>query len=175
MLGGKLALVCVRAAASLSDISLQDSDYLSMMEEPMLIHNNADCTQWQHNHSIWHNSTPSRIDSLERSSPWRIAGTLDSCPQLFSQLIVIQAQFNSSDSTESNIWAFPCTCVLLASKDQKTYESMIYISVTQGIFSPDHIMVDFELGLRNALGGAFPGTKIDGCYFNFCPSLMRHV
>ena len=101
--------------------------------------------------------------------------TFGSCPQLFSQLLTFHSEFNSSDLSDSNIWAFPCLWVLLTSKEQPTYETQLSIILTLGTFSPDYIMVDYELGLRNALAKAFPGAEIGGCYFHFCQALMRHV
>ena len=40
---------------------------------------------------------------------------------------------------------------------------------------PDNMMVDFERGLRNALGSAFPFAKIDGCWFHTPQAVMRKV
>ena len=136
----------------------------------MLIHDNED-----DDNRIIIFGTPGCIDSLQRSRSWGIDGTFSSCPQLFSQLITIHAEFNSSDPNDSNIWAFPCLWVLLTSKDQPTYESMLSIISMLGTFSPDYIMVDFELALRNALAKSFPGAEIAGCYFHFCQALVRHV
>ena len=142
-----------RAPKSLSDIRIQDC--LSMMEESMLIHDNMD-----NDNRIIVFGTQSCVQLLERSNSCGIDGTFDSCPQLFNQLVTIHAKFNSSDLNDSNVWSFPCLWVLLTSKEQSTY---------------DNIMVDFELGLRNALASSFHGTKIDGCFFHFCQALMRHV
>ena len=36
-------------------------------------------------------------------------------------------------------------------------------------------MVDFERGLRNALGSAFPFAKVDGCWFHAPQAVMRKV
>ena len=93
---------------------------------------------------------------------------------LISQLITFHAGFNSSDPNDSNIWAFPCLRVLITSKDQPTYEALLSIISMLGTLSPDYIMVDFELGLRNALAKAFPGADIGGCYIHFCHALVRH-
>lgn len=44
-----------------------------------------------------------------------------------------------------------------------------------GNFSPEHIMCDYERGLRNSLQSNFPTAVIDGCYFHFPQALMRRV
>ena len=159
-----------QAPKTLSDVQLQNSDCLSLMEESMLLHDNMD-----NDNRIILFGTQTCVQALEKSSSWGIDGTFDSCPQLFSQLVTIHAEFNSSNLNDNNVWAFPCLWVLLTSKEQSAYESLLSIITTFGAFCPDNIMVDFELGLRNALSRAFPATKIDGCYFHFCQSLMRHV
>ena len=96
-----------RAPKSLSDIRIQDSDCLSMMEESMLIHDNMD-----NDNRIIVFGTQSCVQLLERSNSWGIDGTFDSCPQLFNLLVTIHAKFNSSDLNDSNVWSFPCLWVL---------------------------------------------------------------
>ena len=141
-----------------------------MMEESMMIHDNMD-----NDNRIIVFGTQSCVQLLERSNSWGIDETFDSCPQLFNQQVTIHAKFNSSDLNDSNVWSFPCLWVLLTSKEQSTYESLLSFIATLGTFSPENIMVDFELGLRNALASSFHGIKIDGCFFYFCQALMRHV
>ena len=42
-------------------------------------------------------------------------------------------------------------------------------------FSPDEIMIDFEVALVQSLEFEFPGAHIHGCYFNFSQCLwMKH-
>jgi len=38
-------------------------------------------------------------------------------------------------------------------------------------FTPEVIMLDFEVGLRNALKEAFPDIKLSGCFFHFSKAL----
>ena len=111
--------------------------------------------------------TADKVLCLERSKRWYVDDKFDSCPLHFYKLITINAEFPSSSPQDDNTWCYPCLCILLTTKTEDGYLKMCDAINSLGSFSPDHIMVDYEIGLRNELARTYPNCDVDGCFFHF--------
>ena len=159
-----------RAPSSLSDISLVGDDCLSMAGESMLLHD------VEHpDHRMIFFGTKENVQKLEQSDSWYVDSTYFTCPQLFSQLLTIHAEFPSNIPDDDNTWVFPCIWVLMGGKKEAMYLDMCAHLTSMGSFNPLHIMSDFEVALRNALGQYFPTCQFSGCYFHFSDAVTRKV
>ena len=137
-----------RAPTSLADLQLEEDDCRSLFGEPMLQYdNNLDDRR-----VIICFATKNNLTALEQSSSWYIDATFSSSPQLFYQLLTVHAEM--VNFTEDSTWCFPCVYILLTHKDTPIYMEAFGALKNLGSFSPDRIMVDFELALRNALRNA---------------------
>ena len=72
-------------------------------------------------------------------------------------------------------WVFPCIYIILTHKNAPIYKEAFEALDSPGSFSPDNIMVDYELALRNTQSDAFSSSEVDGCYFHFCQAVMGAV
>ena len=75
----------------------------------------------------------------------------------------------------------PLIFALLGRKDQQTYEHLLRMidSILRRHyrvrFSPQRIIVDFELGFINAVQARLVTTTVLGCHFHFCKRIYKRV
>ena len=99
--------------------------------------------------------------------------TFSSSPQLFYQLLTIHAEMVNFN--EDTTWVFPCIYILLTHKDTPIHKEAVEALDSLGSLSPDNIMVDYELALRNTLSDTFSSSQVDGCYFHFCQAVNPDI
>lgn len=70
----------------------------------------------------------------------------------------------------------PCVFVLCTNKTTKTYAKIFSVTKTRlPTFKPKQINCDFELAAINAAKSAFPGARVQGCYFHLAQSIVRNL
>ena len=80
---------------------------------------------------------------LKRSPSWYVDATFKVAPQLFYQVLVIQAELPNHQGGAP--WVFPCVYILLTHKTQDIYlEAFIFLNSLLD-FSPQVIMSDFVI------------------------------
>ena len=100
---------------------------------------------------------------------WMIDGTFKSCVEFFFQLFTIHAKLN-------RVRSIPCIYCLLPNKEQTTYERLFQIlKDLNPDLNPEHISIDFELGLINACRMCWLLAIIWLCLFHFSQSLLRKI
>lgn len=96
-----------------------------------------------------------------------IDGTFWCVPREFSQLITIHCLLFGK--------YFPLCYILMNSKQQEAY-NVVFSKIKELINCRfRHIIVDFEIGLKNSLINAFPNALLFGCSFHFGQSNWRHI
>lgn len=72
--------------------------------------------------------------------------------------------------------SFPMVYALITRMTQSTYES--FFRIVQQILPLNYNQLttttDYERGLMNAVRIVFPQTKLQGCWFHFCQSVIRY-
>ena len=100
-------------------------------------------------------------------------GNFAMSPTQFAQLFVIQVALSES--------AVPCDFALLQDKRQTTYETLFQAIIdkcTNLGYQPDPIsvMVDFEIGLRQALSSVLGDhIHIQGCFYHLSQATWRKI
>ena len=157
-----------RAPTTLAELDLEEDDCMSLAGETMLLFDNKEDER-----RIIIFGTAKNLRILGNSLSWYVDATFSSSPQLFYQLLTIHAEITNFN--EEATWVFPCVYILLTHKDTPIYKEAFDALDSLADFCPDHIMVDYELALRNALSETFLSAQVDGCYFHFCQAVMRAV
>lgn len=69
-----------------------------------------------------------------------------------------------------SLQAIPFLFALMARKNEVAYKRLFSVvkDVMPQDFQPEHVMTDFETGLRNAAKSSFPAANLHGCHFHFC-------
>jgi len=103
-------------------------------------------------------ATSRALTILSSASLWFMDGTFK-CSTVFTQLYVIRAEF------EDNV--FTCVYAFLPNKLQTTYEEMLTNVILASIrnrspVTPETIIIDFEIGVINAINLVFNQVKIQG-------------
>lgn len=116
-------------------------------------------------------ATSRALTILSSASLWFMDGTFK-CSSVFAQLYVIRAEL------EDNV--FTCVYAFLPNKLQTTYEEMLTNVILASIrnrspVKPETIIIDFEIGVINAINLAFNQVKIQGCFFHLCQSVWRQI
>ncbi|XP_060867443.1 uncharacterized protein LOC132942809 [Metopolophium dirhodum] len=116
-------------------------------------------------------ATSRALTILSSASLWFMDGTFK-CSSVFAQLYVIRAEF------EDNV--FTCVYAFLPNKLQTTYEEMLTNVILASIrnrspVKPETIIIDFEIGVINAISLVFNQVKIQGCFFHLCQSVWRQI
>ncbi|XP_029341862.1 uncharacterized protein LOC103307646 [Acyrthosiphon pisum] len=72
--------------------------------------------------------------------------------------------------------SFPMVYALTTRMTQSTYESFFRIirQILPLNYNQLTIITDYERGLMNAVSIVFPQTKLQGCWFHFCQSVIRY-
>ena len=99
-------------------------------------------------------------------------GTFAVCPRIFYQLFTVNIILSGQQ--------FPAVYALLPNKSRATYnrfftllkEELQNLGIT---LRPPRVLVDFELGLLQAVKLHFPDADVKGCYFHFSQCLWRWV
>ena len=94
-------------------------------------------------------STETNLRALTTTGHWFADGTFKTAPELFYQIYTIHAL------VDNNI--LPCVYALLPNKTEQTYYEMFQqLLILKPTLNPRSVMVDFEIGARNALLREFP-------------------
>lgn len=99
---------------------------------------------------------------------WLSDGTFKSVPSIFSQLYTIHGYKDGK--------SLPLVYMLAPDKSKSLY--LKFLKVLRNAipnFSPDRLMMDFEIGFIEAFKQVFHGAKVSGCNFHFCQSVWRHI
>lgn len=99
-------------------------------------------------------------------------GTFKVVPNMFYQLYTFH--------TEVFGYVFPVAYALTMRKNEETYKLMFeqlknHAETLHLIFSPEHVMVDFEKAAMNACTATFPNAVIRGCLFHWTQNVWRQV
>ncbi|XP_066599960.1 uncharacterized protein [Prorops nasuta] len=72
---------------------------------------------------------------------------------------------------------FPFIWILLNTKNQRFYTNAFNFLKSNLIpkFNPKIGISDFEKSIHNSLVAAFPGIKVQGCYFHYVQSVRKHI
>ena len=104
---------------------------------------------------------------LKRSPSWYVDATFKVAPQLFYQVLVIQAELPNHQGGAP--WVFPCVDILITHKTQEIYlEAFIFLNSLLD-FSPQVIMSDFEKAIRKLplpSRDANPSSTLGGIIWN---------
>jgi len=98
-------------------------------------------------------------------------GTFYCCTRLFCQLYSLHGDIGGT--------LFPLVFALLPNKTERTYLrlfSMLKDVVQQRIdrvFTPEIIILDFEVAARNAIHTVFPMATLRGCFFHYTQCIWR--
>jgi len=97
-------------------------------------------------------------------------GTFYSCPGLFYQLYSLHGSINST--------SFPLVFALLPNKTEKTYYRFLNLLKTAITdlnlhLTPDTVMLDFEVAVRNAVTRVLPQTTVKACFFSLHTMYME--
>jgi len=109
------------------------------------------------------------LDGLARASVWLADGTFKVVPSIFFQLYTVHFQLVQG----INPAALYC---LLMNKTRTTYD--VLVTEIQRLIptaAPTVIMTDFESAAMGAFRAKFPDTRVTGCYFHLCHSVIRKV
>ena len=155
------------APTCLAELVLEQEDCLSLDGHEMLQFDNNDDER-----RIVILATSDDLDILQESPSWYVDGTFNSCPQLFYQILTFHAEIPNPTGTS---WVFPSAYILLTNKDTEIYTECFDALVALRNFSPETIMLDFELALKNALTLAFPSATLDNCFFHISQVVLEAV
>lgn len=117
-------------------------------------------------------ATDEALRWLSEANHWHMDGTFKSAPRLFVQLFTIQVVRGNK--------TIPCIYGLLPTKRKRCYKNVLRI-VKDAVaerhlpLQPTSIMVDFEVGLINAIQDEFPNADAKGCLFHFSQAVWRHI
>lgn len=113
-------------------------------------------------------STETNLRALTTTGHWFSDGTFKTAPELFYQIYTIHAL------VDKNI--LPCVYALLPNKTEETYYQLFQqLLILKPNLHPISVMVDFEIGARNALVRVFPQADIKGCFFHLSQCVYRKV
>ena len=110
--------------------------------------------------------TDDKISILQSSQNLVIDGTFKTAPNLFTQLLTVHSILDDG-------WRIPCAYGLLPGKREVLYSNLLQQLDDIADISPDTVLTDYELGLRNAVRSIWPGATLRGCYFHFTQCLWR--
>ena len=99
---------------------------------------------------------------------WFGDGTFKVVPEFFFHLYTIHTKIGNNYP--------PCIYFLLPNKTENTYRRMVTtIKRLVPNDTPDIILLDFEIAVRNAFQDGFPNTVVAGCFFHLTQSVVRKV
>jgi len=98
-------------------------------------------------------------------------GTFYSCPELFYQLYTLHASIDGQ--------MYPLVFALLPNKTEQTYTRFFTLlrdairGRIQTVLTPEIVMLDFEMAVRNAVKAAFPLCTLRLCFFHYTQCIWR--
>ena len=95
-------------------------------------------------------------------------GTFSVAPALVGQMFCILAEYYEA--------VHPVAYALLPNKSRQTYTRLF--ELLYGLcdnLQPQHISVDFELSVMQAVAEVFAGARIDGCLFHLSKNLKKKI
>lgn len=116
--------------------------------------------------------TKDGLNHLCRSRTIFCDGTFKSVPRLFYQLYTVHGKINDL--------VFPLIYCLCTRKDEATY-TLIFEHLKNAAeasnmnFSPDFVMLDFEMSAINAVRAVLPNSTVSGCLYHFSQAIWRQV
>lgn len=117
--------------------------------------------------------TGANLKILQRCTTIYIDGTFRTCPKPYMQMVTIHGKYLGQ--------TFSLCMALLTTKEAGAYRQLLQHlkrrvrNTTHHRFSPEKVVCDFEMGLKNAIETELPNTRVVGCYFHFCQSLWRKI
>lgn len=78
-------------------------------------------------------------------------------------------------ATLSDGWVIPCVYSLLPGKTQSLYTALFEQLDQIRSFTPQSILMDYEIAMRNAVGAVWPGAVKRGCFFNYKQAMNKKV
>lgn len=95
-------------------------------------------------------------------------GTFKTCPQLFTQVVNVIADFRGA--------LVPIMHILMPCKKKAVYVKVFEkIAELFPTLEPQKLMTDYENGLRGALQDVFPAAKLLACRFHFSKALVKNL
>lgn len=104
---------------------------------------------------------------LKHASTILIDGTFWSVPREFYQLLTINCLLFGK--------FFPICFILITNKKEETYINAFNKLLEFEPCKFKNIIIDFELGLKNAVEKTFPLSSVFGCSFHFGQMCWRHI
>lgn len=98
-------------------------------------------------------------------------GTFYSCPRVFYQIYTIHAAVDGQ--------MYPLVFAFLPNKTEQTYLRFLSLlkdvvrERIQTVFTPEIVMLDFEMAMRNALKAALPLCTLRLCFFHYTQCIWR--
>lgn len=117
-------------------------------------------------------SCPTNLQQLCKSKCIFMDGTFKYCPKYFLQVFTIHGHFNGHN--------IPLAFCLLKDKLTVTYKNCLSSIVAKCaemnlIFSPEEVVIDFEMAIHKAVNAVWSGTKITGCRFHLSQAWWRKI
>ena len=105
---------------------------------------------------------------LHKVKFWFGDGDFSSCPSSFGQIYTIHVLYEKT--------CIPLVYCLLVRETEDAYKRVFqkFIDLHSGL-SPDHLMIDFEVAVKNAAESVFENIQIHYCFFHFRQSLYRKI
>ncbi|KAG0439061.1 hypothetical protein DMUE_2696, partial [Dictyocoela muelleri] len=105
---------------------------------------------------------------IGKSKIWICDGTFKTAPNNFYQVFVIHCSVYNG--------FLPLIHILLPNKTEETYYYMLKeIKDLINEVSPTAVVIDFEIGIRNAFLKIFKNIKVKHCLFHFGQSIWRKI
>ena len=148
---------------SLEDLFLPGPYITSTSGEPMLLWDSG----WSEQHSrSFLFGTLQNTSTLMEADHWVIDGTFKTAPQLMTQMLSVHGILDTS-------WHIPLIFGLLPRKTQAIYTNIFQELDSFGLYQPQSILCDYEVGLHNAILSVWPSSSVRGCQFHFKQSLWK--
>ena len=124
------------------------------------------------------------ISLLSKCKTWYLGGTFKTAPNIFTQIFVIMGAVTRPApgvDEEPLTIAVPLVYSLLSSKTTESYEAVLRAvkdeARRQGVanVTPETVMTDFELAIKNATEVVFSSSSVKCCFFHLGQSLYRYA
>lgn len=125
-------------------------------------------------------ATQSNLRKLFQCSLWSADATFKSSPSLFYELFTIMGAIQYEYKNVKKTTFFPLVFALLETKMQMAYSKVLEVILREArkweilVEFPETVIVDFELGLINAILEHF-GDVIRNCWFHLHQIVHRHI
>jgi len=110
-------------------------------------------------------ASPFMLSILEKSEYLFMDGTFQTAPNRYYQTLILMGL-----SLDTNLYT-PITYAFVTSKTQEIYETFFYLlnmHAAKNNFKvkAEHIVIDFETAIHNAVHKVFPNMEIVPCFFH---------